>query len=155
MMRTQESGCFIGDIAKRLNVSQRTIRYYEELGLLTPTRTRGGFRVYAEGEVERLKTILLLKELGMSLDEIVSLIKQWHEGVPAEATPKIRAILLNRLREFKHRIKQYEQGIAQLRAVLNLLNICASCGKEVKESVCTSCLSKRVDDVPPLMKTLL
>jgi DNA-binding transcriptional MerR regulator len=155
MARSHEPGCFIGDIAKRLKISQRTIRYYEERGLLNPTRTSGGFRVYAESEVERLETILLLKELGMSLDEIVSLIKQWHEGVPAEATPKMRALLLSRLHEFKDRIKKYERVIAQLEAVLKLLSICASCGKEVKESVCTSCLSKRVGDVPPLMKALL
>ena len=44
------------------------------------SRTEGRFRVYAESEVARLKTVLLLKDLGMSLEEIASLIKLWHNG---------------------------------------------------------------------------
>lgn len=147
--------CYIGDVAKRLGVSQRTIRYYEELGLITPTRTSGRFRVYAEAEIERLKTVMLLKSLGISLEDIVALIKLWHEGVPSEVTPKLRAILIERRQEFEKRIEGYRKGIEQLDEVLTLLNVCASCGHRVEAEECSHCLSNRNEDIPPLMKTLV
>jgi len=64
----------IGEIAKELGLSPRTIRYYEELGLLGPIRRRGGRRrVYGKSEIERLRFIGKLKLLGLSLDEIAEL----------------------------------------------------------------------------------
>ena len=60
----------IGDVAKLLNTTVRTIRYYEEEGLLLPHRTDGGTRLYLEHHVDRLKAILHLAENGFSLDVI-------------------------------------------------------------------------------------
>ncbi len=91
----------------------------------------------------------------MSLEEIVSLIKLWHEGTPAEVTPKMREALCLRLKGFEDMIDKYRQGIEQLNAVLALLNICASCGHPVEESACTNCLKEHNEKVPELMKTLL
>lgn len=154
-----EHSHFIGDISKRLGISQRTIRYYEELGLLKPSRSSGGFRKYDESQVERLRTILLLKELGMSLDEIVSLINVWHDGAPADVSPKLREMLVKRRKDFREMISKYQRGIVQLEAVIKLLNICASCGKSAKEisqgSVCSDCLSKHDEELPSLMKALM
>jgi DNA-binding transcriptional MerR regulator len=146
---------YIGDIAKHLNISQRTIRYYEERGLIRPARTNGGFRVYPQSEVERLEAILVLKELGMSLDEIVSLIDVWHEGSPAQVTPKLRSRLVDKLAHLKKTIERYQRGVEQLEAFLDYLRICATCGKDMNESTCLSCLSDRGDNVPRLMKTLV
>lgn len=146
---------YIGDLAKRFKISQRSLRYYEELGLLNPVRSSGGFRVYAQHEVERLKTILLLKELGMTLDEISSLIHIWHEGSPSEASPKLRSMLIGRLAQFKDMIQKYEEGIKQLKSVVALLKTCSKCGKVVGESACSNCLSKREEEVPSLMKALI
>ncbi len=68
------TGLRIGDIAARAGVSTRTLRYYEELGLLTPSgHTAGGERRYEPQDLQRLERILELKELvGMNLDEIRS-----------------------------------------------------------------------------------
>jgi DNA-binding transcriptional MerR regulator len=61
----------IGEVCDRLGVSPRTVRYYEELGLLPGVRRRaGGRRVYGEGELQRLRFIQRLKALGLSLAEI-------------------------------------------------------------------------------------
>jgi DNA-binding transcriptional MerR regulator len=154
-MEGKENTHFIGDIASQLGVSQRTIRYYEELGLIKPTRTSGGFRVYADSEVERLKTILLLKDLGMSLEEIGSLIKVRHEGIPSEVTPKLMSMLMNRRSDFKTMIKKYQMGMDQLDKVLSLLSRCTKCGHIAEEKYCEHCLEERDEEVPPLMKTLL
>ncbi|AQW61970.1 MAG: transcriptional regulator [Dehalococcoides mccartyi] len=61
----------IGEIAKRVGVSQRTIRYYEEEGLLKPSSvTSAGLRLYTEKEVSRLRFINRLRLLGLSIDSI-------------------------------------------------------------------------------------
>ena len=67
-----EPGIRISDAATRAGVSARTLRYYEELGLLTPSLyTAGGERRYTTGDLDHLQRILELREvLGMNLDEI-------------------------------------------------------------------------------------
>lgn len=61
----------VGEVAKKAGVSVRTVRYYEELGLLQPAvRTSGGTRLYGDAEVVRLRFVRRLKALGLDLDEI-------------------------------------------------------------------------------------
>ncbi|WP_462418283.1 MerR family transcriptional regulator [Kytococcus sp. Marseille-QA3725] len=65
----------IGEVAERTGLSHRTIRYYEEIGLVTPTaRTEGGFRLYSEEDVARLQLVTPMKPLGFSLDEMRELL---------------------------------------------------------------------------------
>ncbi|WP_016908841.1 MerR family transcriptional regulator [Streptomyces xiaopingdaonensis] len=65
----------IGEVAARTELSLRTIRHYEETGLVVPSaRSRGGFRLYAEGDVARLMVIRRMKPLGFSLDEMRDLL---------------------------------------------------------------------------------
>jgi len=69
-----ESDLAIGEVSNQLGLSARTIRYYEELGLLPGVRRRsGGRRVYGESEIERLRFIERLKKLGLALGEIKQL----------------------------------------------------------------------------------
>ena len=61
----------IGEVAERTGLSLRTIRYYEEMQLVTPSgRTTGGFRLYSETDVSRLMVIRRMKPLDFSLDEM-------------------------------------------------------------------------------------
>lgn len=61
----------IGDLAQRLGVTPRTVRYYEDRGLLEPAeRSEGGFRLYDDRALLRLDKILTLKNLGLSLEQI-------------------------------------------------------------------------------------
>lgn len=61
----------IGEVADRLGLSLRSIRYYEETGLVEPSaRTQGGFRLYTEPDVNRLLLIMQMKPLGFSLDQM-------------------------------------------------------------------------------------
>lgn len=65
----------IGELADRAGMSLRTIRHYDEVGLLVPSaRTTGGFRVYTERDLERLLVIRRMKPLGFSLDEMGDLL---------------------------------------------------------------------------------
>ncbi|CCQ17454.1 MerR family transcriptional regulator (fragment), partial [Rhodococcus sp. AW25M09] len=60
----------IGDVARRTGVTERTLRYYEELGLLAPDRDGGGRRRYGGGDLDRLYRIRLLRELGTPLADV-------------------------------------------------------------------------------------
>lgn len=65
----------IGEFAKLANTNLRTLRYYEELGLLRPvSRSAGGFRQYRPADLHRVQLIQNLQELGLQLDEIGDLI---------------------------------------------------------------------------------
>ena len=84
----------IGDVAKLAGTTPRTIRYYEEIGLLpaAASRERGAHRTYAEEDVERLTDLLRLKDLlGLTLEELKRLVeaedtraalrREWQSGV--------------------------------------------------------------------------
>lgn len=65
----------IGEVAERTGLSLRTIRYYEEVGLVVPSaRSQGGFRLYVESDIERLALIKRMKPLGFQLDEMRELL---------------------------------------------------------------------------------
>jgi MerR family transcriptional regulator, repressor of the yfmOP operon len=66
----------IGDVAERVGVTTRTIRYYEELGLLgtASARSKGAHRVYSEADIARLEELIRLRDLlGLTLEELVAL----------------------------------------------------------------------------------
>lgn len=61
----------IGEVATRTELSLRSLRHWEEVGLLTPSgRTEGGFRLYTESDVDKILVIRRMKPLGFSLDEM-------------------------------------------------------------------------------------
>ncbi|MBU4517724.1 MAG: MerR family transcriptional regulator [Proteobacteria bacterium] len=65
----------IGEVAERTGLSLRTIRYYEEIGLVTPsTRSAGGFRLYSETDIARLQLVKRMKPLDLSLEEMLDLL---------------------------------------------------------------------------------
>ena len=63
----------VGDLAKLTGLTVRTLRFYDQIGLFSPSgQTESGHRLYDEGDLSRLQQILSLKELGLSLEEIKS-----------------------------------------------------------------------------------
>ncbi|AXB48351.1 MerR family transcriptional regulator [Amycolatopsis albispora] len=65
----------IGEVAERTGLSLRTIRYYEEVGLVVPSaRSQGGFRLYTEPDIDRLQLIKRMKPLGFQLEEMRDLL---------------------------------------------------------------------------------
>jgi DNA-binding transcriptional MerR regulator len=87
----------IGEVAEQVGVTTRTIRYYEELGLLDRGggRAKGAHRHYTQEDVDRLRELVRMKELlGLSLDELVTLAEaeqeraalrnRWHRDDPTD-----------------------------------------------------------------------
>lgn len=71
---TDQKAIQIGEVAKKLGITTRTIRYYEEIGLMgPPERLGGGTRMYNRDDILRLKFILKLKEIGITLKEMQDL----------------------------------------------------------------------------------
>ncbi|GAA1535397.1 MerR family transcriptional regulator [Streptomyces albidochromogenes] len=65
----------IGEVAARTELSLRTIRHYEETGLVVPSaRSQGGFRLYTETDVQRLMVVRRMKPLGFTLDQMRDLL---------------------------------------------------------------------------------
>jgi MerR family copper efflux transcriptional regulator len=66
----------IGELAEKTGLSLRTIRHYDEVGLLEPTgRTVGGFRLYTQDDLARLMLIRRMKPLGFTLEEMTELLR--------------------------------------------------------------------------------
>jgi DNA-binding transcriptional MerR regulator len=98
----------ISEVCARLGVSTRTVRYYEELGLLPGVRRKAGARrVYGEDELQRLRFITRLKTLGLSLEEVREL-NAVHalEGSTRAMLARLDALLGQRLADLDRRIAE-------------------------------------------------
>ena len=108
MARITEGTYAIGEISRLVELSQRTIRYYEEIGLLhSVRRIENGKRVYTDNDVRRLKFINRLKVLGLSLAEMVELEKIYRkQRNNREILPKLLQILDERAVQIDDRVAQ-------------------------------------------------
>ena len=88
----------IGEVAERTGLSLRTIRYYEEMGLVRPSaRSTGGFRLYTEADVSRLLLIKRMKPLDFSVEDMRDLLGLLDHLEISPAEPDQREFLLDRL----------------------------------------------------------
>jgi len=96
----------IGELSRQLEMSQRTIRYYEEIGLLNSIkRVEGGRRIYTEKDLRRLKLIKRLKIMGMTLSEMQELESMWsYEKSNEKVLKRLMELLNNHLKRLEDRI---------------------------------------------------
>lgn len=110
----------IGYIANRTGLSVSAIRFYEEKGLITPHRNAGGHRRYLRSDIRRLSFIMIMQQLGFSIEEIRSRMRKLPEGrTPTkkdwqEISTDCMHILTDR--------------IAELERMKNHLDGCIGCG---------------------------
>jgi len=87
----------IGEVAEAVGLSLRTIRHYEEVRLVPPSgRTAGGFRLYADDDVERLRVVKQMKPLNFTLEEMRDLL-QVREWLAADVAGEERESLVGRV----------------------------------------------------------
>jgi DNA-binding transcriptional MerR regulator len=113
----------IGTLAENLEMSQRTIRYYEEIGLLNSIkRIEGGRRVYTDADLRRLKLIKRLKIMGMTLSDMQELETMWTiEKSNVKLLKRLSELLGNHLKRLddriadldilRHEITEYQERI--------------------------------------------
>ena len=118
----------IQEVASELGLTTRSIRYYEELGLLSPAaRSDGSYRLYDASDVERLRFIKGLRDdAGFSLAEIAQLLEgeaareRGHAAFHATADPAERKrILCERISSFDSQIQTLERKIGRLQTMVD------------------------------------
>ena len=113
----------IGELADQAGVTPRTIRYYEGLGLLGPCEREGhGFRYYSDAELARLQKIDVLKQLGLTLEEISEVIPLYCED-PTGLLGKRRVleILEKQLEETDEKIEALQRFRSEIQ--INIVRI--------------------------------
>jgi MerR family copper efflux transcriptional regulator len=116
----------IGEIADRTGLSHRTIRHYDEIGLLPASgRTEGGFRLYTQEDLDTLMLIRRMKPLGFSLEEMMELLRVVEslseEDVPAEVLAERRAALAAFVVDAEQRRARLVEQLAQADEFLGML----------------------------------
>ncbi len=133
----------IGDFAALAGTNLRTLRYYEELGLLEPTmRSKGGFRYYRETDVNRMNMIRRLQDLGLQLDEIRNLIGARGDDLPrAEFITRVREALKAQDQLLADRVAELEEARGRLQVAMAKVHVCADCTCQPKpeNNFCEPC----------------
>lgn len=97
----------IGTVAARSGVPAKTIRYYEEIGLIpAPGRTAAGYRAYTAADVETLKFIQRARSLGFAVKDVGNLLALWRDRERASAD--VRRIAQGHVAEVERKIAELE-----------------------------------------------
>lgn len=102
----------IGAAAERSNLPAKTIRYYEEIALVSPTRAANGYRDYSDKDVHRLRFLQRARSLGFTIDECRVLLSLYDNEQRASADVKAVAL---------EKIGEVERKIAELQAMKTVL----------------------------------
>ncbi len=130
----------IGEVAELLGTTPRTLRFYEEQGMLSPFRTAKGTRLYSEDDIARLRVIQHLVRLDVPLRTVRELAVARPESRSGdEASHKVFS-LLNELREDVEKKKQEcEDALHQISAALTLVEQCFGCREKPTFQDCKNC----------------
>jgi len=156
-MSTPEELLKIGDFARRASTNLRTLRYYEELGLVRPaSRSAGGFRYYRPTDVNRVRLIRDLQELGMQLEQIAALFGPRGEDLDRrERLDRVQRALEEQGRLLEERIATLRAMRGRVGEALAKLEECHACGLEpsTDNNFCEPC-RRTLDPLPDLLSAL-
>ncbi len=148
----------IGDVARAANVTTRTVRFYEDLGLIrSAKRSTGGFRLYAADQAERLRAVIGLKEVGFSLDEIREFQRLARPGeIAFEVMARLRGKVVFGAAQVRKRIETLERALDDLERAEATLSECDGCEAKLYDSACHDCW-KRIagGSTPDALKAVL
>lgn len=138
--RQQRDFLKIGELAELLSTTPRTIRLYEELGILVPARTEAGTRLYARKDLKRMEVALNLTRSGIGLDVIshlATLRDQYPSGTEAVCgvLPELSA-LQEAIRVNIDRLTQLEHDVEKARS---LIGQCRDCPNRPNRRDCPDC----------------
>lgn len=119
----------IGELGERADVSAKTIRYYESLGLLAePERTPAGYRIYGEADVERLQFVRDAQATGLTLSEIASVLEIKEAG---------KRSCNHTLELLQRHLTDVDAQIERLRSSRRLLQDLADRARSLDPATCT------------------
>lgn len=131
----------IGELAELAGTTTRTVRFYEEKGLIEPChRSSGGFRCYSEAQLTRMRMILSLKELGFDLDKIKTILFKRNTD---DTAGKLAADVLNdlhgKLEELTGQIAELQAVREKVECTISSLCHCLPCELRLEERLCEDC----------------
>lgn len=110
----------IGEAAKKSGLPAKTIRYYEDIGLITPLRDANGYRAFRESDIHKLAFLGRARALGFTIEDCRNLLALWEDQDRASAD--VRAIAKDHLRQIEEKIA----GLQDMQATLSdLVRDCA------------------------------
>lgn len=107
----------IGELAKQINVSEHTLRYYEKEGLVVPTRDKNNVRIYSEENKDWATFILHMKETGMSVEDLRAYVKFW--GQKEQGVEDLVRLLEKHKEKVQAQLALFEQNLALLNVKLD------------------------------------
>ncbi len=145
----------VGELARRTGKTARALRFYEELGLLSPSgRTPGGFRLYDADAMLRIEWIDRLQELGFPLADIRDFLDRLNEhNHGPSAMADLQDFYREKLSETRAAVQRFLALQAELEASVHYLSVCRSCESDTPRTACQSCDSDVPDrgEVPGLV----
>ncbi|QFT62971.1 Cu(I)-responsive transcriptional regulator [Roseivivax halotolerans] len=96
----------IGDVAKRSGVPAKTIRYYEEIGLIRPRRSENGYRAFADSDLHKLAFLGRARALGFSIEECRTLLALYEDD--GRESAQVKAVAESHLAEIDAKIAQLQ-----------------------------------------------
>ncbi len=115
----ERKGYLIGEVSKGSRVPRKTVRYYEEIGLLSlPVRTDSGYRLYGQETIEKLKFIKKAQGLGLTLSEIKGIIQCSEEGL-VPCCRLVRELFTKKIRILEANIKEMQGMRRELKTLLS------------------------------------
>ncbi len=96
----------IADVAEASGLSAKTIRYYEDIGLVRPMRGENGYRAFVETDVHKLTFLARARSLGFSIKECRTLLSLYEDR--ARASADVKALAEAHLRRIDHKIAELE-----------------------------------------------
>ena len=141
----------IGDVAAQTGLTLRTLRYYEELGLIEPdNRTKGNFRLYSPTVIHRLGFIASLKKLDFSLDDIRALMgtsSNWQDD--ADIVRNTRAALKVKRDKIMEKLIELEEMKQDVDRTLAILEACTTCQVEHHNAPCDPGCQHKANHLQP------
>lgn len=152
MSESSDDCMHIGCLAKEAGTTTRTVRYYEEMGLLQPERrSKGGFRCYSEDQLVRLRMILSLKELEFDLEQIRSILNRRASAeTGGDLASDILDDLRTRLDEVNQQVKHYMKLREKVARAVDGLCRCLPCECREQDRLCSDCDVLHDHDQEPL-----
>ncbi len=139
----------IGEVASLLATSIRTIRYYEEEGLLTPIRTQRGTRLYSEHHIARLTIILRLTKLGFSIEAIRKIAEIREKSQTGdESSFQMEHHLKEVLDTIGDQIRELESISVEINDARDVISGCNGCSNRPSSKGCPDCpVRKKLDNI--------
>ncbi len=145
-----------GDLARACETTVRTVRFYEEAGVLCPeTRSEGGHRLFGSDELKKLQLVMDLREAGLSLNDIKGLFELKQKcSSPKEASERMSALLETQIDEMQRKIATLRRLRDELASTVAIIQECHGCQAPEFPKQCSGCDVMNRGELPRAMRLL-